>query len=130
MTIPRRWFRYSTWALSAVFVLIVAACLCDWLARHPVATPSFPAGLPDAVANFYLGQTKEQIIQRLGAPRTQYQGRFYPMPASDSEPDRLLRLETLIYERADGILYIVTDDTPAGRVCIESTWCPAGMVIE
>jgi hypothetical protein len=82
-----------------------------------------PAVIPPAT-DAYVGQTREQIVNRLGNPDDRWPGHYGLPPliwAKQYEP-----CETFTYTKWNGTLYLSIYQKNGQWVCFSSQWLPKG----
>jgi len=109
---PRRWFRFG---LRTMFVVLtVLAMFFGWLGWQYFGRQR------DDTENFYVGMSKQEILERLGPPTS---GANMPsLPFSDEMTDR--RADHFLYSRWNGDLLIRVWDEDGKQVCFASQLLP------
>ena len=111
-TTARRWLI----VLLGIVVLCVTAATCT-RGRRPL--PDIPPA-----DGAFIGQTREAILARLGAPQGRFAGHYGLPPlewAKKYDP-----CETFTYEKWNGTLYLSVYPKNGQWVCFSSTWVPQG----
>jgi hypothetical protein len=73
----------------------------------------------EPVSGQYVGQTRDAIERRFGAPSRVRAGHYYM-----KDPSAV----TLLYERLSGTLYLSFQEVDGEWVCFSSDWVPKGRV--
>ena len=104
--------------------LLVASALLAVLVMYAAFAASHgwtPAVVPPTT-NAYVGQTREQLISRLGEPDHRWAGGY------GGRPPQFTPCETFAYGRWHGTIYISVHQRNGRWVCFESSWLPKGAV--
>lgn len=74
--------------------------------------------------NAFVGSTKQQIVQKLGNPTTQFAGHYGNPPSAwaDQHPNCV----TLVYQKPDGTLYVTIESKNGDWIGLCSQWLPKG----
>ena len=109
LAIPRR--RYFPFGLRTLFVVLTVVAVLIFVGWRWYGHPM------DEVDGYYVGMTKQQIVDRLGAPTTDAS---MPSLWFDDEMNAR-REEHFIYSRLNGDLLIRVWDDAGRRVCFASS---------
>lgn len=113
----RRRFRFGLWALFVVLTAVAGLSFVGW---------RWYGHWTDEVDNYYVGMTKQQIVDRLGPPSNDAS---MPSLWFDDEMNAR-REEHFIYSRLNGDLLIRVWDDAGRRVCFASSLISARRTVE
>ena len=100
-----------TLEISAILMVTVVSAIVIYYAIKPL----------DAAA--CIGRPESEIIARLGPPSIRAPGNYRapPVPYVAGHTN----VETLMWNRTTGTLYVATSDETGSRVCFRANWIPA-----
>ena len=101
-----------TLEISAILLVTTVSAIVIYYAVRPL----------DAVA--CRGRTQSEIIARLGPPSTRSSGNYGAPPVTLVAGRS--HVETLLWERMIGTIYLSTSDESRTRVCFSADWLPHG----